>query len=163
MNFRHLLFLISIISLFNCNPGISDMEKSEMDQIIYRFSDSSTPPRYHRSYTISITPKEVKCTVNSYGTELANETYPFDENRFKALVDQTSMLGGPINKVARGATGTKGYGFSLMKGGKEFYKTYWDSMQDVSKGKRAFIELVKAQIPNLSDLLARELKEDNGG
>ncbi len=161
MNLKLLFPLLLLVGLLSCGPQISDMEQKEMDQIEYRFSDSSTPPMYHRSYTITINAQQVECVVDVYGTELANETYPIDETRFRELVTKTSSLGRAVNKTTDGATGTKGYRISLSKKNTVFYWAYWDSLQEVNQGKLDFIEEVKAMVPNLSDLLARQINEDD--
>lgn len=139
------------------------MDRTEISKIGYRFSDSSTPPRYHRSYRITVFPKEVKVTVDVYGTELANETYPIQSSDFEKLVGLTKSLDAPGTKTAKGATGTKGYSISLFKNDKEFYNLYWDSLSKVGQDSEDFITAVKALVPNLSELTGRSLPESQNG
>lgn len=55
-------------------------------EIVYRFLDSSVPPPYHRSYTITVTPQEVRVVVDSYGDVIADETTPLEPGVFDGLV-----------------------------------------------------------------------------
>lgn len=161
MKIRLILFFIVSLTI-SCNNSISDMDRTEISKIEYDFSDSSTPPRYHRSYQITVLPKKVKVVVDSYGTKLANETYPIQSSDFEKLVALTKNLDGPGTKITKGATGTKGYNISLYKGDKEFYNQYWDSLSKVGQGSEDFIAAVKALVPNLSELTGRPLPEPDG-
>ena len=56
-------------------------------KIVYRFRDASVPPRYHRSYTISITASEANVVVSSYGTQLNENTVPISPSDFQTALD----------------------------------------------------------------------------
>ena len=42
----------------------------------YHYQDSSVPPEYHRSYTLTVTQGEADLVVDSYGDVLHDETAP---------------------------------------------------------------------------------------
>jgi len=42
--------------------------------ITYTFTDSSVPPQYHRSWTMTVTPNRSDITVDSYGSVLAQRS-----------------------------------------------------------------------------------------
>lgn len=56
-------------------------------KLVYRFRDASVPPRYHRSYTISITASEANVVVSSYGTQLNENTVPISPSDFQTALD----------------------------------------------------------------------------
>lgn len=137
------------------------MNRKDIEKIEYRFSDSSTPPQYHRSYRITVFPDKVHVTVDVYGTELANETYAINSSDFEKLVNLTKDLDSAGRKIAKGATGTKGYNISLYKSNEQFYNLYWDSLNKVGQGSTDFIAAVKALVPNLAELTGRSLPQSN--
>ena len=155
-----LLFSCSML-FFNCNNKISETDKKGIDKIEYEFSDSSVPPQYHRSYTIAVTSEQVHVTVNSYGTELANETYALDKGVFEQLVKNVNKLDPADKKITKGATGTSGKRINLLKGSEVIYDLYWDSLKKgkISDETNEYVEMIKATVPNLSELTGRSLPE----
>ncbi|MGK0389979.1 MAG: hypothetical protein ACI94Y_002729 [Maribacter sp.] len=161
-----IFFLFSCSMLFfNCNNKISEINKNDIDKIEYEFTDSSVPPRYHRSYIITVTPNQVHVTVNSYGTELANETYPIEKTVFEQLVKNVSMLDAADKKITRGATGTSGNSINLLIGSEVIYDLYWDSLmkRKISEETKKYVEMIKATVPNLSELTGRSLPSVDDG
>lgn len=150
---------------FNCNHKISEADKNNIDKIEYEFTDSSVPPRYHRSYTITLTSSQVHVIVKSYKTELANEAYPIDKGVFEKLVENTSKLDSPDTKVTEGATGTSGNSINLFTGDKVIYDLYWDSLKKgkISDETKEYVGMIKATVPNLSELLERPLPSSDEG
>ena len=63
-----------------------DFSNGEVDQVTYRFTDSSVPPRYHRSYSIIVTAQTVSITVDSYGDILAQQEWPSSAEQFQAVL-----------------------------------------------------------------------------
>lgn len=74
---------IAVLVLFVGWPLPPDL--TTVQRIEYRFGDSSVPPEYHRSYTITATPQEVTIVVDSYGDILAEERYPITEEQFRTI------------------------------------------------------------------------------
>lgn len=56
-------------------------------EITYSFGDSSVPPEYHRSYTITVTTDTASVVIDSYGDILANEEYEVTDQQFIDLLD----------------------------------------------------------------------------
>ncbi len=63
-----------------------DFANSEIDQVTYRFTDSSVPPRFHRSYGIVVTAQAVRITVDSYGDILAQQEWPSSAEQFQTVL-----------------------------------------------------------------------------
>lgn len=64
---------------------ISPSQWDAMTMAVYNFTDSSTPPEYHRSYSISICKDSITVEVASYGDLLLRKSYPFTQERFNAV------------------------------------------------------------------------------
>lgn len=60
----------------------------------YRFTDSSVPPEYHRSYTLTVADGEARIVVDSYGDTLHDETEDVDEATWTALLDNVERVDG---------------------------------------------------------------------
>lgn len=64
---------------------------NSVNRLRYKYLDSSLPPKYHRSYEITLTPQKVYFSINSYGKILSNESLPITETKYKSFV--TAILG----------------------------------------------------------------------
>ncbi len=128
-------------------------------KIEYVFSDSSVPPRFHRSYRIDLDPNEVQIVIDSYGTVLVDTIMPVEKGAFKAILEKASALEASGEKITKGnPTGTSSQTIILKEEEKEAYSLYWDSLQDVSQGTEDFVKAIKATIPNFTELLQTSLK-----
>jgi hypothetical protein len=58
----------------------------------YRFTDSSVPPEYHRSYTLTVADGEARIVVDSYGDVLHDETEAVDDATWTELLDNVQEL-----------------------------------------------------------------------
>ncbi len=58
------------------------------DSFTFRFTDSSVPPPYHRSYTIQVDDSQVQFSIDSYGDVLLNETYKIDSTQYHDFVQK---------------------------------------------------------------------------
>ncbi|MEL6937299.1 MAG: hypothetical protein AAFO59_11610, partial [Cyanobacteria bacterium J06607_17] len=79
-------------------------------KIVYRFRDASVPPRYHRSYTISVTPDEANVVVNSYSTRLNELTVQLSSSEFQAaldIIEKSQITEASDNEVAPKTIGGK--------------------------------------------------------
>lgn len=54
--------------------------------IVYRFQDSSVPPRYHRSEEITIDRTTTRLVIDSYGEVLADESRPTPPEVWSGLI-----------------------------------------------------------------------------
>jgi hypothetical protein len=96
-----LVFISSCVS-----EGISP---GGVTALVYRFGDSSVPPEYHRSYTITVTKTSALAIVDSYGKELNREKVQIDEADFsRALKLISEGTIGPVKKNRDGREGCAG-------------------------------------------------------
>lgn len=133
--------------------------RSGADQVIYRFQDSSVPPRYHRSYSIVITAETITVTVDCYGDILAQQNIASSVEQFQAvlaLLDQANihvgeteptraMPGGRSDRISTSCQGRLRFDGYHYRGGGDA-----NPLQgDVAAVKAHLRQL----IPNFSDLL----------
>jgi hypothetical protein len=74
--------------------------------ITYAFHDSSVPPRYHRSVTLTMSRQTARMVVDSYGSVLADETRATPDVVWRGLAEALPMIEGRSVEVpAQGCTG----------------------------------------------------------
>ena len=86
-----------------------DFANSDLDQVTYRFTDSSVPPRYHRSYSIVVTAQAITVTVDSYGDIVAEKSLPSSAAQLQAawlLLDEARIHPGRQDNSPRCTGGT---------------------------------------------------------
>lgn len=116
----------------------SKMSLKKISKIVYRFRDSSVPPPYHRSYSVTVTPKGSNHIVTDYSDELSNTTEKLKDGAWDELVKMAQDLQDPGAYSARGATGTTGNTIDIYWKGELIYQLYWDSLSDEKIKKSAF-------------------------
>lgn len=60
--------------------------------VVYAFGDSSVPPQYHRSVTLTVTADESRIVVDSYGDVLADQSAPTPPQVWQQLGDTLPAL-----------------------------------------------------------------------
>lgn len=60
--------------------------------VVYAFGDSSVPPQYHRSVTLTITADEARIVVDSYGDVLADDSTATPPQVWQQLGDTLPTL-----------------------------------------------------------------------
>lgn len=134
--------------------------KRNITKIAYRFEDSSVPPEYHRSYTITIIREKATISVDSYGEIIIEKEVKIKEKDFTRIV--SSLSENKINKQSLGDN-------EGCVGGTGERLTYWDEKNEIfsasvyhcggidsgnlSGNIKAVAEGIKILIPNLDDLL----------
>lgn len=128
--------------------------------ITYQFLDSSVPPPYHRSYELTVTEKESRIIVDSYGDVLADERVPTDPAVWSALgstVDQVSSL--EAVKPEQGCTGGTATSLAVIEGDTVLADLMLDECAGANAGAAeavdAWIAPARAQFPAM-DVLAPE-------
>jgi hypothetical protein len=96
------LFILPIFTLFSVNNGdiVQSFRDLGIDEIQYRFHDSSVPPPYHRSYTITIKSDSVHILVDSYGSVISDKTFVISAdslNKLIALLDEAKIRNGKLD------------------------------------------------------------------
>ena len=68
--------MILVVFLMTLTESCSNkkLSKNKITKIVYSYGDSSVPPKYHRSYTITATKDGIRIVVDSYGNILADTT-----------------------------------------------------------------------------------------
>jgi len=137
------------------------LSKNKISQIIYSFGDSSVPPQYHRSYTITATPENIRIVVDSYGNILADTTYQMTKESFGSLVDnfnESKIIS--IKKVddQDGCTGGTSKYIKIYEGDKIIFDGYayfcgGKIFGDMKGDFDSFATEIKCLIPDLSKLL----------
>lgn len=132
-------------------------------RIEYRFGDSSVPPPYHRSYTISLTPDAIKVVVDSYGEVTAQQEKPVDQASFDLMVAALEKHGIGHRVAAKDELGCSGgttESIAFWKGEEEafsasVYHCGGDDFGELDGDSRGFAKDLKMLIPDLSALLKK--------
>lgn len=105
---------------------VTDEQWTATDLVRYSFTDSSTPPQYHRSYDISICKDSIVVNVTSYGDLLLTQTYPFTAEKFDALKKQLASQGFSKGEKTDGPMPTGGteHSVAFYSRGKCFFSAY---------------------------------------
>lgn len=129
----------------------------EFDKIYYHFSDSSVPPKYHRSYTIVITKDEVECSVDVYGDVIAEKSYEFTQEKFDKLVQKTiGLQSGKYGKPMSGSTATY---IELKNKDEVVHELTWYDDDKVKSKTLGFEKAIKACAPDLGQMLMTPYKK----
>ena len=72
---------------------VSPTEWNKTSKVEYRYLDASTPPDYHRSYTISISEKTKEISIDSYRNILLSRQYTNTTESFLAFKDALARKG----------------------------------------------------------------------
>jgi len=104
-----------LLTAVSCNgDGEDNMTNATIQEITYHFGDSSVPPEYHRSYTVTVTTDKLRIVIDSYGDILANKKYEITSNQFDdirnslksnkirncTLADDEGCSGGTIERIS---------------------------------------------------------------
>ena len=159
-----LLATLLFIALLGSCSNSKDMDYTKIAKVVYHYEDSSTPPRYHRSYTITITADNIHTEVDVYGDILATNDAKFSKDKFDSLLKDIKEVN--IKKKAKkeddGCTGGTGdqlelydkQGQSLLDvyryycGGEEF----GNLSGEIAKVKQIIISLE----PQLQEMIDQE-------
>ena len=141
-----------------------EMEKKEINYLVFEFHDSSVPPPYHRSYSLEFKDDRVKIVVDSYGDILTDTLVVLGEDKVdKALgyVNQFGVKSKIKNEEDEGCTGGTGisvsYGFDDETHCSGYvYFCAGEQFGDLSGELEELKYALKELIPNFSQYL----KED---
>ena len=99
-------------------PEAADDVLSDDATIEYHFGDSSVPPEYHRSYTLTVTKAEVHAVVDSYGDVLHDVTEPLPADVWDELVATADdVVDLPVDEDEEPCTGGTTRGLTIEDGG----------------------------------------------
>ena len=81
--------------------SLSFIEWGSIDKVEFRYGDCSVPPRYHRSYTISITSNEKTLVVDCYGSVLLTRNYSNNQKNFEKFKETLANVGIYTHDIVR--------------------------------------------------------------
>lgn len=158
--YRFSLYILVLLIIFpSCNT--SKKMKPETTKIIYSYGDSSVPPPYHRSYTISVTNEKLHIVVDSYGDILHDKEYAMTNEKMENLIqvieeanirnaNETTEADDCVGGTSRSITITSKE--DTVVSGTNYYcggKTYGNLKGDSD----ALIQALKAIIPDFNTLV----------
>ena len=85
----------------NTCKSLSFIEWGSIDKVEFSYGDRSVPPRYHRSYTISITRNENTLVVDSYGSVLLTRNYSNNQKNFEDFKETLANIGIYTHDIVR--------------------------------------------------------------
>lgn len=153
------LIFTSIISwgLASCVP----YKVPDFDQIVFRYSDSSIPPKYHRSYTITLNVRQCTAIVDVYGKNIANKTYMLkkgDFNQLKTLIKQIERPG-MYDKKENGSSSNT---IMLINNENTVYQLLWDNSYTPETSTQTIVKAIEKFVPDLDKLLKTPYGENMG-
>lgn len=102
--------LVALVAATGCSSEDADSGGAlpEDATVTYAFQDSSVPPQYHRSYTLTVTQAESRIVVDSYGDVLADESAPTSTKVWQEISAGTPSIADlvPVGQVDGCAGGT---------------------------------------------------------
>jgi hypothetical protein len=109
MKIMIILPIIALLSHASMGQGFNFKDKN-IDEIRFSYHDSSVPPPFHRSFTITIKADSVHIVVDSYGNIIADKTFAGSAEQLIniiAVMDSAKIKNGtlPENKGCTGGTG----------------------------------------------------------
>jgi hypothetical protein len=165
--------MLLIFSFFSCNNKKADLPvkkepTGDADKTyIYKFTDSSLPPQYHRSYVILVTKGWVFFTVDSYGEVLLKDSIALAETSYKefsASIDKLDIRN-KKEDPGEGCTGNTTDEFEFYTGTSKQVKGYTSLCQDERYGNlegdfETAKSLFRAIVPDFSNKIESTRKED---
>lgn len=128
---KHTIFLpVIIAALFfnysnnNTSRATDTIPPVTTDTFIYHFGDRSVAPAYHRSYTITVTPRMAKMTIESYSDILKRDSVVLTAdkyNRFKKSLEALHITTA-AEPAPNGCTGGISKSLRLYAGSKKEIK-----------------------------------------
>lgn len=163
MKFFVLIFFSLLFSCKNQKVMNNTNTPERFSRIEYHFSDSSVPPPYHRSYSISLKPDIIHIVVDSYGEIISDTSMLFSKDDFNAICD--SFVSFNIETCEKtdseGCTGGTGEQLTIFNKTSEkiisgsVYYCGGENFGTLKGDVKGFSKLIKSFIPNLTDLLKR--------
>ena len=113
MNTHYILAVMPIITLFGMTKGFNFSEKS-IDQFQYSFHDSSVPPPFHRSYTITVKSDSAHIIVSSYGNTITDSSFASSPEKLKNIIRLLDSGKVKNSKLSSNGGCTGGTGESIL-------------------------------------------------
>eukprot|EP00667_Euglena_gracilis_P024235 EG_transcript_27760 len=152
------LLLVACLGTSGTQELMGASGEETVNKVIYRYIDSSVPPQYHRSYTITAAPGAAHVAVDSYGKVLAQEDVALAPKEFDRLVKSVAHCRNCAPHDSRGCTGGTAEVVTTMAGDHTVFsgRTYHCAGQqsgDLCGDVGHFASLMKALFPDLKSLI----------
>lgn len=134
------------------------MESLPDDAVItYAFHDSSVPPQYHRSLTLTVTREESRIIVDSYGTVLADKTSSTPPDVWATLAENLpSIRHLSLESAAEGCVGGTAFDLTIESQGERQVDLSADSCSGTNADAEAavltWLAPARELFPSMSDL-----------
>jgi len=128
-------------------------EPNTVNRIELRYRDASTPPRYHRSYTIVVTPEGVDASVDVYGKVIATARHALTNERWVQLTNDAGKLVPTVHHDSDGVTGGSSYVLGVVAGNSPREFSWRQDATPEAIGLTEFAREVERLVPNLAALL----------
>lgn len=156
---RSFLCVLILPFMMSCEDVLV-IDATEVNTIVYQFTDSSVPPKYHRSYNIEVTTNSIHFKVDSYGDLLAEESIELAPNVFNDLIQiiNAAQLVSTKTKAEQGCTGGKTERLMITSSDKLVYVGDFDHCGGLEIPEKAgdvekVVQTIKGLIPNFHDYL----------
>jgi hypothetical protein len=151
--------LLLLPLFFACEDSLTITE-DDFSSITYSFHDSSVPPQYHRSYDITVSPKDVRVQVDSYGDILASDQFEISASDVSNLIKtiNNAKLKSGNSEPGEGCDGGTSESLSIKTTKGKVYSGFFDhcgginipeSLGDV----KVVIDAIHNLVPNLGTML----------
>lgn len=138
-------------------PNASSSTLPDDAVITYRFLDSSVPPQYHRSWTLTVTKQDEEIAVDSYGDVLGGGRAETPEAVWAGLaagLPQIEAL--TVSDDTQGCTGGTGEAVTVESGGAVLVDlTVYECggvNAEAAQALRAWIAPARAEFPSTDEL-----------
>lgn len=154
--------ILTVLILFTTEScSVKKLSKNKITKIVFSYGDSSVPPKYHRSYTITATKDEIRIVVDSYGNILADTTYQMDKQKFDELTDnlcKNKLKNKKKTEDTEGCTGGTSRNIKVYSGENLVLNGYayfcgGEIFGDLDGDINSFAAEIKSFIPDIDKLL----------
>lgn len=163
---KHYTLLLVLMIITNaCQPKFNNTSNNmkETTLIKYRFTDSSVPPQYHRSFTINLTNDSLTMVVDSYGTLINEIKQSSTKSNFEKALNllESSKLSLRNEKTDdKGCTGGTTENIELFRNDKSYFDAYVYHCGNSNFGTlegdlSSTVDFLKSLIPNFQKQLKR--------
>jgi hypothetical protein len=153
-------FSLLLLPMFVACEDAVTITEDDFASITYSFHDSSVPPVYHRSYDITVSPKDVRVQVDSYGDILAEDQFEISASDLSSLIKtiNDAKLKSGNSGPNEGCDGGTSESLSIKTKKGNVYSGSFDHCDGVkipeSLGDvKAVIDAMKNLVPNLGTML----------
>lgn len=123
----------------------------------YHFQDSSVPPPYHRSYTLTFDRNQVHIVVDSYGDVLADRTAPMTETAWNTVSNNFAAIRNiSVREPEQGCVGGTSFALTVNNAGATVFalqaSVCGGANSDATRRVRDWVQPVRTLLPSMDEL-----------